>query len=189
MGLPDGHVGTQPPQRSRDVRRSRGLNAVRASRIGIHGSLWPRTPDWPQCGLLISPHFRQSATGGLSEHGSEVAEGMGSRVELFEQIRRDHEFEGLVEARAGAQGRSASADGAAGAWVAGAAEAEAAGGAVGAEAGRVSRADRFVADRWFGGAAQAAAGLGSGAPRETVWATSGSRRRVAALSACINSTA
>jgi len=29
------------------------------------------------------------------EHGPEVAEGMGSRVELFEQIRRDHDREGL----------------------------------------------------------------------------------------------
>ena len=29
----------------------------------------------------------------MSEHGSEVAEGMGSSVELFEQLRRDHDRE------------------------------------------------------------------------------------------------
>ena len=58
--------------------------------------------------------------------------GCGSRVELFGQIRRDHEFRRVLSKHALArpQGRSASADGAAGAWVAGAAGAEAAGGAV-----------------------------------------------------------
>ena len=36
---------------------------------------------------------------------------MGSRVELFEQIRRDREFEGAVDACVGAQVRGASPDG------------------------------------------------------------------------------
>jgi len=52
---------------------------------------------WPQCDGLIWPHLpsERDWTVRVFEHGSEVAEGMGSRVELFERIRRDREFENL----------------------------------------------------------------------------------------------
>ena len=42
-------------------------------------------------------HFHPSATDGpcFFEHGPEVAEGIASRVELFESIRRDHDREDL----------------------------------------------------------------------------------------------
>ena len=54
--------------------------------------------NWPHCDGLNWPHLpseRDWTVRAFSEHGSEVAEGMGSRVELFERIRRDRESEGL----------------------------------------------------------------------------------------------
>jgi transposase len=53
--------------------------------------------SWPQCDGLIWPHLpsdRDLRVRVLLERGSEVAEGMW-RVELFEKIRRDREFDGL----------------------------------------------------------------------------------------------
>ena len=50
----------------------------------------PRRPE-----LAPPPSDRDRTVRALSESGREVAEGMGSRVELFEQIRRDRDREGL----------------------------------------------------------------------------------------------
>ena len=60
---------------------------------------------------------------------------MGSRVELFEQIRRDRDREELVDAGVGGAVWGSPGDGQAGAGVAGAAGTQAAGGSPGAEAG------------------------------------------------------
>ena len=67
------------------------------------------------------------------ERAREVAEGMGSRVELFERIRRDRELEGMSTACVGREVRGAQADGPPGVGVGGAAGAQAAGGSAGAE--------------------------------------------------------
>ena len=52
---------------------------------------------WPQCVRLIWPHFRPNATRRFVLWRAWIGgrRGMGSRVELFEQIRRDHDREGL----------------------------------------------------------------------------------------------
>ena len=52
---------------------------------------------WPHLDGFIWPHLRPIATGGsvFAEHEMEVAERMGSRVELYERIQRDRDLEGL----------------------------------------------------------------------------------------------
>ena len=52
---------------------------------------------WPHCGGLNWPHLRPTGDRPfeLMELEREAAEGMGSRVQTFEQIRRDRDQEGL----------------------------------------------------------------------------------------------
>src|SRR5215212_305554 len=59
--------------------------------VGTTGSSGPTATAWT--GPTSVP-WRPHGSGSL-ESGREVAEGMGSRVELFEQIRRDRDREGL----------------------------------------------------------------------------------------------
>lgn len=72
-------IATIPQMRSSDVRGGRGRLI------------------WPQWGRLIWPHFRPIARRPCCsvEGRRESAERMRSRVELFEQIRRDREFAGM----------------------------------------------------------------------------------------------
>ena len=103
--------------------------------------------NWPHCDGLNWPHL--CPTGGrlfeLIELEREAPEGMGSRVEQFEQIRRDRDREGLSIRGSGGPPRRASPDGEAGAGVAGAAGEALAGEQAGAKLGPY----RAVIDEWL----------------------------------------
>jgi hypothetical protein len=110
-------LGTCGRQESVSATMSQALASTGRGGMGVTVHLLGTTGS---CGLTATARTGPTSVrwrpdgSGSSESGREVAEGMGSRVELFEQIRRDRDREGLsIRALAA---RRASAGGAPGRW-------------------------------------------------------------------------
>ena len=79
-----------------------GTRPASARMGGVQGSsgrgvLGTAVLIWPHCGGLNWPHLRPTGGRLFGAHRAQrkAAKGMGSRVETFEQIRRDRDREGL----------------------------------------------------------------------------------------------